>query len=89
MNSIGDLRIIVNGNEILKDFSEYRVQTSPFYVNLPKHNILGLNCGTKKLASDGFWILTESIVRSLCLKTFGSCSAGLTKIGVDYEITVI
>jgi len=88
MNSIADLKIIVNGDRIIDCFSKYRVQTDSFFVNLPMNNILGVKAGPSKIASDGFWILTKPISKSLCLTTFGSCSTGRTKIGVNYKITV-
>jgi hypothetical protein len=89
MNSISDLTMIVNGDQFTADFSQYRVQSKPFYVDVPKENILTLQPGTKKIVSDGYWILTESIIKSMQLTTFGSCSAGLTKIGVNYDITIV
>lgn len=89
MDTIRDLKIILNGNQIFRDFSQYRVQSKPFCVELPKNNILGLSPGTKKMVSDGYWILTKSILKSLDLTTFGSCSAGLTKIGANYHIKII
>jgi len=89
MNSIGELKVIVDGDELSTDFSQFRVQSESFYVNIPKDNILALHPGPKKLVSDGYWILTESILKPLYLRTFGSCSAGLTKIGVQYDIRLI
>jgi len=89
MDSIRDLRIIVDGDECTTDFCQYRVQSKPFCVDLQKDNILALQPGPKRIASDGYWILTESILKSLYLTTFGSCSAGLTKIGVNYDLRIV
>lgn len=89
MNSIRDLRMIVNGYEFTADLCQYRVQSKPFCVDLQKDNILALQPGPKKIVSDGYWILTESILKSLYLTTFGSCSAGLTRIGVNYDLRIL
>jgi hypothetical protein len=88
MNTIKDLKVNVNEYEISNEFDEYRIQSSPFYVELPKYNILNLAGGVRRVISDGYWILTQPIMKPILLKTFGSCSAGLTKIGVNYDIKV-
>lgn len=89
MNTIGDLKLKINGRPICTNLEKYRVKSRPFHVNLPRNNILKLNPGVKKVVSDGYWILTEAIIEPIHLVTFGSCSAGLTKIGVNYEINIV
>ncbi len=89
MNTIKDLKVNVNEHEISNEFDKYRIQSCPFYVELPEENILNLAAGVKRVISDGYWILTEPIRKPIFLKTFGSCSAGLTKIGVKYDVKLI
>jgi hypothetical protein len=88
MNTIQNLLINVDGHEIRSGFEGFRIQSHPFYVELPKCNILNLNPGFRKVVSDGYWIFTHPIVRSISLTTFGSCTSGLTRIGVIYNISV-
>ena len=89
IDSVGDLIIYVNGNEISKELKEYRIQTKPFDVALSNDNILALNGGGRRAVSDGYWIFTEPLNDSLSVKTFGSCTSGLTKIGVTYNISIL
>ena len=88
MDTIGDLKLNINGQPICTDLEKYRHRSHPFHVNLPRNNILELEAGIKKVASDGYWVLTEPIKVPIHLATFGSCTSGLTKIGVRYEINV-
>ena len=85
MDSISDLTIILNGKEI-RGLEKYRVSTQAFQIALPKDNILRLDEGKKKVISDGYWVFTSPVLEPLELCTFGSCTAGLTKIGVVYNI---
>ena len=89
MDTIRDLKLAVNGHPISTQLERYRVKTHPFQVNLPENNILKLKQGVKNVVSDGYWILTEEVTIPVRLETFGSCSAGLTKIGVNYEINIV
>ena len=88
MDTIGDMKLNINGHPICTNLEKYRFKSHPFHVNLPRNNILELDAGIKKVASDGYWILTEAITVPFHLVTFGSCTSGLTKIGVRYEINV-
>lgn len=87
MNTISDLMITINGNEI-GGLEDYRFQSHPFHVNLPKENLLNLSPGTKRVVSDGYWLLTHPITVPVKMKTFGSCTAGKTRIGVSYHIGI-
>lgn len=85
MNTIADLAITINGT-CIKNLKEYRLMPGPFHVELPENNILNSNPGSKRVVSDGYWIMTYPIMEPIRLKTFGSCTAGLTRIGVNYDI---
>lgn len=89
MNTIGDLELQINGRPMCTNLEKYRVKSRPFHVNLPRNNILKLKPGIKKVASDGYWVLTGAITEPIHLVTFGSCTAGVTKIGVKYEINIV
>ena len=88
MNTIRELKLVVDGRRIEAQFERYRVKTNLFHINLPENNILMLEQGVKKIVSDGYWILTQKVNAPIRLETFGTCSAGLTRIGVNYDITL-
>jgi hypothetical protein len=88
MDTIGNLEFNLNGNNI-QGLGKYRFQSKFFTVELPKDNILDLPPGKARLISDGYWVFTEPIIADITIFTFGSCSSGVTKIGVRYYIKVI
>jgi hypothetical protein len=88
IDSVGHLMVSINGNEITKELREYRIQTKPFDVPLSNDNILALDAGLRRVVSDGYWIFTKPLNSSLSMRTFGSCTSGLTKIGVTYKISI-
>lgn len=67
----------------------FRVLSPFFEVVLPEDNIIGLPSGVRRAISDGYWVFIEPKDREeLVIATFGSCSAGVTRIGVAYEIRI-
>jgi hypothetical protein len=88
MSAIQDVQVIINGKEINLSDTGYRVIAGPFEVTLPDANILNLDPGPTRVYSDGYWIFSEPLYSSISLSTYGSCSLGLTKIGVLYNIKV-
>ena len=88
MSKIGTLDLTLNGNSI-RGLEKYRFPSSFFTANLPKHNILDLPEGNTRFVSDGYWVFTKPIIADLTIRTFGSCSSGVTKIGVNYFIKVV
>jgi hypothetical protein len=88
MDTIGNLEFTLNGNKIV-GLEKYRFLSNFFTVELPKHNILDLPAGKARFVSDGYWVFTEPIITDTTILTFGSCSSGVTKIGVNYSIKVI
>lgn len=87
MNLISNLDVIING-ETFRGSEKYRFQSPVFDVILPEDNILDVKPGNTRFFSDGYWIFTEPIFADIDLSTFGSCSAGITRIGVNYSITI-
>ena len=88
MDVIGNLKFKWNGTNI-QELEKYRFRSKFFTVELPKDNILDLPAGKARLISDGYWVFTKPIVTDTRLSTFGTCSSGITKIGVDYSIKAI
>jgi len=88
MDVIGNLRFNLNGINI-QGLEKYRFRSKFFTVELPQDNILDLPAGKARLISDGYWVFTKPIVTDTRISTFGTCSSGVTKIGVDYSIRVI
>lgn len=88
MDSISNLELKING-ERLEHLEKYRFQSPFFNVFLPNENILEVDSGNRRFVSDGYWIFTSPIYSDSELSSFGSCSAGLTKIGVSYSVEVI
>lgn len=88
MDVIGNLEFSFNGI-VIKGMEKYRFLTDPFDIVLPKNNILDLPSGKVRVISDGYWVCTMPIYKDLSISTYGSCSSGVTTIGVNYEIKVI
>jgi hypothetical protein len=88
MDVIGNLEFKCNGSSI-QELDKYRFKSKFFTVELPRDNILDLPAGKARLVSDGYWVFTKPIVSDTRLSTFGTCSSGVTKIGIDYSIKVI
>jgi hypothetical protein len=88
MNLISSLEVKING-VILRGLEKYRYQSQFFNVFLPEENVFDVKPGNKRFLSDGYWIFTEPIFDDVELSTFGSCSSGITKIGVNYYIKVV
>jgi hypothetical protein len=86
MNVVANLQITLNGISIKKELKVYRALSPFFNVELPEDNIIGLSSGVRRAISDGFWLFLEPRYRKLEIASFGSCSSGLTKIGVMYNI---
>jgi hypothetical protein len=86
MDEIGWLEFYVNEESIIDNLSQFRVSTSMFEVILPKDNLLGVNPGLTTVVSDGYWLFLESTLKELRIRSFGSCSSGVTEIGANYEI---
>jgi hypothetical protein len=87
MDVVANLEIVINGTKINKGLEKYRAQSPFFYVVLPEDNIIEASPGTKRCISDGYWVFLTSLERYTRLSSFGSCSSGVTRIGVHYEIS--
>ncbi|MGH9987907.1 MAG: hypothetical protein ACRD8W_28530, partial [Nitrososphaeraceae archaeon] len=63
-----------------------RVQSPFFDVSLDEDNILDKPEYLIHCISDGYWLFFEPCIKSINLNTFGSCSSGATRIGIEYDL---
>jgi hypothetical protein len=88
MNVVGQMEISINGFTLKKQLEKFRVLSPFFDVDLPEANIVGLSPGIRRAVSDGFWAFIKPLQTGGSLRSFGSCSSGVTRIGVNYEISL-
>jgi hypothetical protein len=88
MDVVRDMEFSINGFSIKNQLHDFRILTPFFDVELPEDNVVGLSPGSRRAVSDGFWVFVKPLQAEGCLSTFGSCSSGITRIGVQYEITI-
>lgn len=88
MDVIGPLEITINEIAINRGLEKFRFLSPFFEVNLPKNNIFGISPGKIRCISDGYWIFLSPIYENLKLSSFSSCSSGVTKIKVNYELNI-
>ena len=89
MDIIGPLEITINGIKIRSGLEKYRINTPMFDIDLPGNNIFGLPSGKRFCISDGYWIFLKPIHEDLKLSSYSSCSSGITKIKVNYDLKII
>lgn len=88
IDAIGKIEVNLDRKNI-QGLEKYRFLTEFFVAEMPKDNILDLPPGKTRFISDGYWLFIGPILNNTMISTFGSCSSGITKIGVNYSITVI
>ena len=86
MDVIGPLEITINGITINKGLEKHRVLSPFFEIDLPENNAFDISSGKRRCISDGYWIFLHPISEDLKLSSFSSCSSGVTKIKVNYEL---
>jgi len=87
IDAVTDLQLKVNGRAI-EDIGRLRIRSPCFDVVLPEDNILGLVSGRRTCVSDGYWVFLKPEGNAMTLRTFGSCSSGVNKIGIAYYLTI-
>lgn len=86
-DDIKNILVIVDGQSL----SPLRVQTDPklFFIHLPPDNCLHLPPKRIKFASDGYWIFLKPLrIGQHRIFFHASCSGGVRKCTVSYDITV-
>jgi hypothetical protein len=89
MDKVGKLDLRLNGNTLDLRLEEYRVRSRIFEMIMEAGNVLDARSGSHRLVSDGYWIFLRPQISDLILSSFGSCSSGITEIGVDYRIRLV
>jgi len=86
MDVVANLQLSINGRTVKEGLEKYRTQSPFFEVTLPENNIIGLSSGPIRAVSDGYWLFLKQLEGDTELTSFGSCSSGATKIGVNYTL---
>lgn len=89
MDVVSELKAVINGVTIKEGLERYRVRSPFFDVVVPEDNIFGLYPGLRHFVSEGYWIFIKSLEKDTKLSTFGSCSFGINKFGINYNITLL
>jgi len=89
MDVVKDLHIHINDITLTTDtLKKFRAESPFMDVLLPENNIFDQPSGQTRMVSDGYWIFLKPISDSMRIKSLGSCSSGITKIGVHYVINI-
>lgn len=88
MDVVGPLEITINGITINSGLEKFRVQSPFFEIDLPRNNLFEMRSGKSRCVSDGYWLFLQPIYNDLKLSSYSSCSSGVTKIKVNYELTL-
>lgn len=86
IDAIQNIVVRLDGMNI-QGLEKYRVLSELFTVELPENNILNLPPGQACFISDGYWLFAGPILKDIAISTLGSCSFGVTKIGVSYFLS--
>lgn len=89
MNIVREMTISINGFKLGYKLHDFRVLSPFFDVELPNDNIVGLSPGKRRAISDGYWVFIKPLETGGHLNSYGSCSSGATRIGANYEITLV
>lgn len=89
MDLVSTLEIKIDGLTIKEGLEGYRARSPFFDVMLSEDNIFDLSSGSRRCVADGYWIFIKPLEKDIRLSSFGSCSSGVNKFGVNYNITVI
>jgi hypothetical protein len=88
MDVVSELEVILDGVTIKEGLREYRARSPFFEMIVPKDNIFQLSTGFRRFVADGYWIFLEPLKKDIELSTYGSCSSGLNKFGINYHLTL-
>ena len=89
MDVVANLEITIDQVSIKEGLKKYRAESPFFDFELHEDNILGLSAGHKRAISDGYWLFIKQLEFDVRLASFGSCSSGVTKIGVNYNLSIL
>jgi hypothetical protein len=86
MDVVADLQITINGLTVKNGPEEYRAQSAFFEITLPEDNIVTSPSGLTRAVSDGYWLFLKPLESDTKITSFGSCSSGVTQLGVSYNL---
>jgi hypothetical protein len=89
MDVVSALEITIDGVTVNEGLERYRARSPFFDMMISEDNIFELPPGAGHFVSDGYWIFLEPLQKNTRLSTFGSCSSGLNRFGINYDITLI
>lgn len=89
MDVVANLEVTINGTTIKEGLEKYRAQSPFFDIILPEDNIVEVPAGPTRCISDGYWIFLEPLKKGTKLSSFSSCSSGVTKIRVSYDLNIL
>jgi len=90
MDNISNLQFSINDCPLSIDLENCRMTSSPFHAYFPPNNIFDIaEPNYRPVLSDGYWIFLKPLKSDSVLTTYGSCSKGLTKIGISYKICLV
>ena len=89
MDVVSRLEVSINGERIEKGLEQYRARSPFFEMVLPEDNILELSRGPRRFVSDGYWLFLPPLEENTEISTFGSCSSGVNKFMMNYDITTL
>lgn len=87
IDAVTDLELKLDGRHV-GGLNKYRSRSRVFDIILPKNNVLDATSGSRRCVSDGYWIFLKPTKKIFTLSSFGSCSSGVNRIGVNYELSV-
>lgn len=85
---VKEMKFTLNDITLTKEIWDFRVASRPFKITFPSDNVLGIESGIKKCASDGYWLFIKPMGLNSRITTKGVCSTGETNIGVEYKLEV-
>lgn len=89
IDAVKDLELSVNEHSFASwQLMKFRFRSPVLNISLPKNNILGCKSSNARVVSDGYWIFLKRIHNDTRIRSYGSCSSGVTKINVNYDIIV-
>lgn len=89
MDVVSELVVELDGVAIKDGLEQYRVRSPFFDAEVSEDNILSLSSGSRHFVADGYWIFLKPLKKDTKLRTFGSCSSGVNKFEINYEINLV
>lgn len=90
MDVVSNLQFSMNNCLMPINLEMCRVTSNFFCAYFHPDNVFGIGSPYFRPAlSDGYWIFLKPLKSDCAITTFGSCSKGITKIGINYKVKMI